>query len=65
MLKGVKATKIDMGSDELQMTCKDTDYISLGGICSKISKDSELYIFMQDLKLSETLEITIKKVKGL
>ena len=65
VLKGVRATKIDCGSDGLRMKNEDCDWISLGGLTSKINPSSELYAFMQDLKLSETLEITIKKVKGL
>lgn len=65
VLKGVRATKIDCGSDGLRMKNEDSEWISFGGLTSKIDPSSELYAFMQDMKLSETFEITIKKVKGL
>jgi hypothetical protein len=62
VIRGVKATDIGTGLSGLRLTSKDTDYISFGGVCSKIAEGSELHAFMQDLKLSEELEITIKKV---
>ena len=64
ILIGVRAAEIGTGMSGLRMISNDTEYISFGGITSRIAKDSELHAFMQDLKLSDSLEITIRKVKS-
>lgn len=63
VIKGVKALSISDDSEGLRLECEEVPYIKLGCIIGKINVNSELRAFMQDLKLSEKLEITIKKVR--